>query len=107
MPLFRAIAVEYLGRFGKALRCARAGRFTRGVARSCCTSARGTRRLMAKFDIGTRLTTGVGMVVIGLLDLDNALAWCLRVVLIAVGAALAISASRIALEDVDGAPTAK
>jgi hypothetical protein len=43
---------------------------------------------MAKFDRdgGTRLTTGVGMVVIGLLDLDNALAWWLRVVLIAVSA---------------------
>jgi hypothetical protein len=35
------------------------------------------------------------MVVIGLLDLDNALAWWLRVVIIAVGAALAISGSRM------------
>jgi hypothetical protein len=52
---------------------------------------------MAKFDRdgGARLTTGVGMVVIGLLDLDHALAWWLRVVLIAVGAALAISGSRM------------
>jgi hypothetical protein len=42
--------------------------------------------LVAKFDRdgGTRLTTGVGMVVIGLLDLDHALAQWLRVMLIAV-----------------------
>jgi hypothetical protein len=62
---------------------------------------------MAKFDRdgGTRLTTGVGMVVIGLLDLDNALAWCSASC--SLRWALAISASRIALEDVDGALTAK
>jgi hypothetical protein len=56
---------------------------------------------MAKFDRdgGTRLTMGIALMVMALLDLDGNLPWWLRATLIAVGLALSISGARMPLED--------